>query len=85
MASKRALKKRVHHVCESLVFESAILLSESAPEKIYPCVLDIARLENETIRRIGSIEKLGAKSHYTKLKEEFAAEVDKLVATYFPA
>lgn len=85
MASKRALKKRVHHVCESLVFESAILLSETAPERIYACVLDIARLENETIRRICNIEKRGAKAHYTTLKNELAAGVDAIVSQYFPA
>lgn len=85
MASKRDLKKRVHHVCESLVFESAVLLSETSPEKVYDCVLDIARVENETIRRIGGVEKRGAKAHYAKLKNDLAAEVDRIVNTYFPA
>ncbi len=87
MASKRDLKKKVHYICESLAFESVIKLTEgnAAPGALTDCLLSIQALETEYIKRIGNVEKLGAKKHFAKLKSDFSDEIGKNIDKLFPS
>ncbi len=83
MASRRNLKKAINHISSELFAECMYLKAtagEKAQEAIDQQMVNILRLQNEHICRISHTEPGNVKGFYKKLRTDFSAGVEEIVA-----
>ena len=83
MASKRALKRGIHSICENL-FAEAVAVSlygaKSQVSKAEGLLYGIIKIEDDFIRRTCHPEPgLPAQAYFKDLKEDFTAQIGDII------